>query len=93
MPPLLKHSGKKDASIIVDHLEHLINIGGETIAAIGTDFDGAISAPTDLKTVDQFPVLIEYMLQRGWSETRIHNVLGENFLRVLKDGNRNKTQR
>ena len=81
----LKHSGKKDASIIVDHLEHLINIGGEDIAAIGTDFDGAISAPTDLKTVDQFPVLVEHMLQRGWNETRIRSVLGGNFLRVLKD--------
>ncbi len=81
----LKHSGKRNASIIVDHLEHLIKVGGEEIAAIGTDFDGAISAPTDLKTVDQFPVLVEHMLRRGWSESRIQKVLGENFLRVLKD--------
>ena len=80
----LKHNGKKDASIIVDHLEHLIAVGGEQIAAIGTDFDGAISAPTDLKTVDQFPVLVEHMLQRGWTEQRIQGILGENFLRVLE---------
>ena len=79
------HSGKRDASIIVDHLEHLIHVGGEKIAAIGTDFDGAISTPTDLKTVDQFPMLVEYMLQRRWSEERIHNILGGNFLSVLKE--------
>ena len=81
----LTHSGKRDASIIVDHLEHLIHVGGEKIAAIGTDFDGAISTPTDLKTVDQFPMLVEYMLQRRWSEERIHNILGGNFLSVLKE--------
>ncbi len=80
----LKHSGKKDCSIIVDHLEHLIQVGGEDIAAIGTDYDGAISAPTDLPTIEHFPVLVDCMLQRGWSEERIIRVLGQNFLRVLK---------
>ena len=86
----LKHSGKKDASIILDHLEHLIQVGGEDIAAIGTDFDGAISTPTDLQTVEQFPFLVDQMLQRGWSETRIRNVLGQNFLRVWKDWHPNR---
>ncbi len=80
----LKHNGKRDASIIVDHLEHLISVGGEDIAAIGTDVDGAISAPTDLQTVDRFPVLVEQMITRGWNETRIRKVLGLNFLRVLE---------
>ena len=63
-------------------IEHLIHVGGEKIAAIGTDFDG-ISTPTDLKTVDQFPMLVEYMLQR-WSEERIHNILGGNSQRIEK---------
>lgn len=81
----LQHHGKRDRTIILDHLEHLIHVGGEDIAAIGTDYDGAISAPTDLQTIDALPWLVNDMLQRHWSVERIQKVLGLNFLRVLTD--------
>jgi membrane dipeptidase len=80
----LAHSGKRDASIVLDHLEHLIQIGGEDIAAIGTDYDGAISAPTDLPSIADLPTLVQGMLTRNWSLERIQKILGFNFLRVLK---------
>ena len=79
-------SGKdKSAKMVLDHLEHVINIGGERIAAIGSDFDGAISAPTDLYSAHQYPVLVEGMLKRGWSEQRIKGILGQNFLDVFQE--------
>ena len=86
----LKHHHKKDASIIIDHLEYLIQVGGEDIAALGSDFDGAISAPTDLKSMAEFPRLIQLMQERKWSPERIQKILGQNFLRVLKEYRPNK---
>lgn len=68
---------------IVDHLEHVIRVAGEDAAALGSDFDGAIVPPRDLRSVLELPRLVEHMLRRRWSTQRIQKVLGENFLRVL----------
>ncbi len=81
----LHQSGKpKNSSMIIDHLEHLINVGGEEVAAVGSDFDGAISPPKDLYSTSLYPVLIQKMLDRNWSQERIEAVLGKNFLRVFQ---------
>jgi len=68
---------------IIDHLEHVIRVGGEESAAIGTDYDGMIVPPRDLRDVTHQPLLVQDMLDRGWPETRIRRVLGLNYLRVL----------
>lgn len=68
---------------ILDHLEHLIDVAGEASAAIGTDYDGMITPPSDLPDVTHHPLLVQDMLDRGWTEDRIRRVLGENYLRVV----------
>jgi len=71
----------KDASLVVAHLEHVIEVGGEAAAALGSDYDGAIIPPPDLR--DGFLAffrIVQVMLDRGWSEDRIRRVLGSNFL-------------
>lgn len=70
---------------ILDHLEHLIDVAGEDAAAIGTDYDGMITPPYDLCDITDHPLLVQDMLDRGWSETRIRKILGENYLRVVGD--------
>ncbi len=72
-------------SAIVDHLEHVIQVGGEHAPALGSDWDGAIITPRDMPTCLELPRLVQEMLNRGWTESRIRNVLGENFLRSLRD--------
>jgi len=76
--------GKVSAERVIDHLEHVVTLVGEDYAAIGSDFDGAIIPPRDLKTVLELPRLVEIMLRRGFSERVIRKVLGENFLRALE---------
>ncbi len=71
-------------SRILDHLEHVIRVGGEEVAAIGTDYDGMIIPPGDLPDVTAHPLLVQDMLDRGWPERRIRRVLGENYLRVVR---------
>jgi len=88
---LQDRNGSKDCTMIVEHLEHLINVGGEDIAALGSDFDGAISPPKDLYTALHYPRLIQRMLDRKWSQQRIISVLGANFLRVFQEYRHNVT--
>lgn len=75
--------GPTDAGLVVDHLEHIISVCGEDCAAIGTDHDGMVTPPRGLRSAECWPQLVEAMLARGFSRSRIDKVLGENFLRVL----------
>lgn len=71
------------AEAIVRHLEHTIAVGGEDVAALGSDWDGMIVTPRDMPTCLELPVLVDRMLSRHWTEDRIRKVLGQNALRVL----------
>ncbi|MEQ1565531.1 MAG: membrane dipeptidase [Myxococcota bacterium] len=68
---------------IVAHLAHVVERFGEDYAAIGTDYDGMIVPPHDLLDVTHHPLLVQDMLDRGWSPERIGKILGGNYLRVV----------
>lgn len=84
-PGFLRGRGMpNDASMVIAHLEHVIRVGGEEAAALGSDYDGFIIPPPDLR--DGFTAyyrLAQRMLDASWSEARIRRILGENFLRSL----------
>ena len=71
------------AEAIVRHLAHVIDVGGEDAVALGSDFDGLIVPPADLRTVSQLPVLVQLMLDRGFSPERVGKVMGANYLDVV----------
>lgn len=71
------------AEKIADHLVHVVQIAGEDVAAIGSDFDGAIIPPRDLSNILELPRLVEHLMRRGLSERVIQKILGQNFLNVL----------
>lgn len=68
---------------IVDHLEHIIETVGEDHASLGSDWDGAIIPPRDMPSCLELPLLVQHMLDRDWTPTRIQKVLGGNFLRTV----------
>lgn len=72
-------------SKVADHLDHLVRIGGDAVAAIGTDYDGFVIPPRDLSDPTHHPLLVQDLLDRGWSADRIRGVLGANFLRVVRE--------
>ena len=72
------------ASSIVDHLAHIVSTVGEDHASLGSDWDGAIIPPRDMPTCLELPMLVQLMLDRGWSDERIAKILGGNFLRVVE---------
>ena len=65
---------------VVDHIEHVIQVGGEDAVGIGDDFDGIGDPPIGFDDVSMYPKLSEELLRRGHSEAQIRKVLGENFL-------------
>ena len=71
------------AEAIVRHLEHAMAVGGEGVAALGSDWDGLIVTPRDMPTALELPVLVDRMLARNWPEDRIRGVLGANALRLI----------
>ncbi len=77
------HFGGRLASV-VDHLDHVVKVVGEDFASLGSDWDGMIVTPRDMPTCSELPLLVQEMLNRGWSPPRVQKVLGGNFLRVVE---------
>jgi membrane dipeptidase len=71
------------ADAVVAHLAHLVAVGGEDVAALGSDYDGMIVPPRELRTVLGLSVLVDHMLAAGFSEDRVGKVLGLNYLRLV----------
>ena len=46
---------------------------------------GEISNPVGLQTLGEYPNLTEAMLRAGWSENKVRKVMGENWLRLLRE--------
>lgn len=72
------------AESIVRHAEHVVRTVGEDHVSLGSDFDGAITPPRDLRSCLELPRLVQIMLDRGWSAERIRKILGDNFLRTVR---------
>ncbi len=72
------------ARSVVDHLEHIVETVGDEHASLGSDWDGAINPPRDLRSPLDLPRLVQLMLDRRWSPDRIRGILGANFLRVVE---------
>ncbi len=71
------------AEQVVRHLEHIAQVAGEAVPALGSDWDGFIFPPADLRSCLELPRLVEAMLRRGWSAERVRGVMGRNFLGAL----------
>lgn len=72
------------ASVIVDHIEHVIEVAGIDHVALGSDFDGISTLPSDLPDCSALPLLTELLAERGHDPESIRKVLGGNMLRVME---------
>ena len=46
---------------------------------------GEVINPEGIRTIGEFPNITRSMIQRGWTETRIRKVLGENWTNFLRE--------
>jgi membrane dipeptidase len=68
---------------VADHIEHVRQVAGIDHVGLGSDFDGIPDAPVGLEGVDRYPALLEELMRRGWSDTDIAKLAGENLLRAM----------
>jgi membrane dipeptidase len=68
---------------IVDHIDHIRNIAGIDHVGLGSDYDGVPFLPAGMNGAEDTPLITYEMLRRGYSETDIRKVLGENTLRAM----------
>ncbi len=80
-----KESGQ-GLNFISRHLQYFVDVGGEDVAGLGTDFDGFTTPPDDLDNVSQMPRLTQRLVVDGHSEGVIKKILGENALRAIRQG-------
>jgi membrane dipeptidase len=70
---------------VADHIDHAVKIAGIDHVGIGSDFDGVSGPPNGLDDVSKMPALIEVLLERNYSERDLKKILGENYLRVIRE--------
>jgi membrane dipeptidase len=73
---------KVDWTQIIDHIDHAVKIAGADHVGLGSDFDGAVM-PLGMQDVTHIPQITDALLKKGYSESDIRKILGENTLRVL----------
>ena len=86
-PTFLQYDRKDQHSTmerIAAHLKHLIRIGGEECAGIGTDFDG-IGGIFEVGEPSAMERLFTYLHRNGFSEDLLEKIAYRNVLRVIKE--------
>jgi membrane dipeptidase len=74
-------------SVLIDHIDHIAKVAGIDHVGIGSDFDGIplTGAPAGMEDISKLPNITIELMKRGYSDTDIKKVLGENFLRVMAE--------
>lgn len=95
-------NGREDATLsqLLDHLDHMVNVGGVKSVGLGFDFcdylleysseDERARLPyigpvQGLSGDTDVPKIADCLCKRGYSEEDIELILGKNFLRVFED--------
>ena len=83
----LLHLGDPETplSLLVDHIDHVVQVAGIDHVGLGSDFDGIPFVPANLRDVSDLPNITVELMRRGYSDEHIRKILGGNVLRVLSD--------
>jgi membrane dipeptidase len=83
----LNPEGERDAnlplSVMVQHIDYLVNRIGIDRVGLGSDFDGALM-PAELGDVTGLPKLIAALQAAGYDDAALRKITHENWVRVLR---------
>ena len=75
---------KVDYTKIIEHIDHAVKLVGADHVGLGSDFDGA-NMPYGMEDATMLPKITGALLQKGYSESDVRKILGENTLRVMSE--------
>lgn len=73
-----------DWTKIIEHIDYAVKIAGVDHVGLGSDFDGA-NMPFGMEDATKLPQITEALLRKGYSESGVKKILGENTLRVMAE--------
>ena len=82
--PSFLGTGPCTLDTLVDHYDHLLQMGGEGKIGFGSDFDGIETKPEGLDNPEDFPNLLDALRRRGYSEENIESIAGEGLIGYFK---------
>jgi membrane dipeptidase len=88
----LRKSGSRREEVsletLIAHIDHICQIAGDSLhAGIGSDFDGGFglqSIPPEFDSIADLQIIATGLKARGYGETDVENILGDNWLRFLR---------
>ena len=69
--------------LIADHIDHVVEIAGIDHVGIGSDFDGIEVTPEGMEDISMLTRLFDELRGRGYSDSDLAKIAGENFFRIL----------
>lgn len=70
---------------VLDHIDHIVEVGGVDCVGLGSDFEGFDGFLPGLEDISRLPHLTESLLKRGYAQHEVRKIMGDNFLRVLEE--------
>ena len=70
---------------VADHIDRIVDMASIDNVGIGSDFDGITKTPIGLEDASKFPMLTAELINRGYSDGDIGQILGRNVLRVMRE--------
>lgn len=75
-------------SLLIDHVDHMCQlVGNANHVGIGSDFDGGFGAdkiPAGINSTLDLPNIATDLQERGYAQTDIANIMGQNWLNLLR---------
>lgn len=85
LPDTLKYQADAPLSMLIKHIDYLVEKVGIDHVAIGSDYDGIESAPQELGDVSKFPALTKALIEKGYAKEDIAKIMGLNFMRIWRE--------
>ena len=79
-PRFLREDGHAGVEDIVNHIDHMCQLGAAKHVGFGSDFDGIECTPYDCQSPADIPAILEALRRRGYGEAAIADIAGGNFL-------------
>jgi membrane dipeptidase len=76
---------------VADHVEHVRDVAGLDHVGLGSDYDGVMFYPEGMPDVASYPVLLDALRRRGWSDHELALLAHGNVLRAMRQMEQSKS--
>ncbi len=80
----LSDDGEAEIGTILKHTEHILELGGEDILGLGSDFDGMEHLPAGMYHAGDYMKLFDEMQKIGYSDVLIDKISHKNMLNFIQ---------